>query len=175
MQDANDTVINPASSYSLGGVVSGSQPNTNLWESCLSGCLDYCDQHSSSKSFNIFTFEESGYNNCEVTCECRASTRFYDASDYKVCPNSPSTDYCLGLTNSLSTHNIQVRYGHPRTRMRITSMTLVPLIPMQSNLTHASGRLLIYRASSGILYRDRITTGSPISLSTTSAISSIAA
>ena len=53
------------------GVVFG--PNgsfANPYSKFSDECLDYCDSQD-CLSFNIFTFQEEKYENCQPTCECR--------------------------------------------------------------------------------------------------------
>lgn len=51
----------------------------NSWTYCSDKCLDYCDSHD-CLSFNIFTFQEEDYENCQPTCECRSNAAYYDVS-----------------------------------------------------------------------------------------------
>lgn len=76
---------NPKSSHSLGGVVFG-QPGTNAnsWDYCVESCGTWCDEHENCHSFNVFSFQESDYENCQVTCQCRAVNREFQKSDYYV-------------------------------------------------------------------------------------------
>lgn len=77
--------VNQSSPNALGNRVFGpSGPNANSWKICISECADWCANNASCHSFNVFTFEESDYSSCEVTCECRPVRRTYNKDDYAV-------------------------------------------------------------------------------------------
>ena len=148
MQDSSGRILSAQGSYSLGGVVFGSQPDPNSWDDCLQRCLSFCDADPNCKSFNIFTFEESDYANCQVTCECRAATRFYDASDYSVSKNNISSKYHLTVESKHGIQSLLARFGPPRTQMPTILPQTVNSIPRQPSLTLACGKLPTYLGGS---------------------------
>ena len=84
VKNVSGLIQNWQSPYSLQGVVFGPNgPDANKWTECITACSHWCDSHSNCHSFNIFTFQEDDYENCRVTCECRAVRRPFTQADYE--------------------------------------------------------------------------------------------
>ena len=83
VKNASGLIQNDQPPYSLQGVVFGSTgPDANKWTDRITNCSHWCGSHSNCHSFNIFTFQESDYENCQMTCECRAVSRPFTQADY---------------------------------------------------------------------------------------------